>query len=169
MTKGYLIKCINTCTKVDQIALKQDVDNKTWGKITRKNALVLKSIVLRYGWPTVSLVGKLASRNAWLIVQHADHDIGFQRKCLKLMENIFKENPNDVSVENIAFLTDRVLVNKGEKQIYGTQLQRSKDGQLIPRPIKTRRGVDERRKEVGLETLEEYIRRANRQTERKSG
>lgn len=163
MTKAFLIKCINMCVKEDQTALKEGVDNKTWSKITRKNTLVLKSIVLRYGWPTVSLVGKLASRNAWLIVQHADHDTRFQRKCLKLMEKISKENPNDVSVENIAFLTDRILVNKGRKQVYGTQLQRSKSGQFTPRPIEMKRGADKRRKEVGLEGLNEYIQRANQQ------
>jgi len=79
----------------------------------------LKKVVERMGWPTISKVGQEASRSAWLLAQHADFDVEFQEKCLQLM---LDAEPNNVNLENIAFLTDRIAVNKREKQTYGTQL-----------------------------------------------
>lgn len=61
----------------------------TWKKvqeIDRANLVKLKRIVSRFGWPTITLVGKRASRMAWLLVQHADSDVKFQEQCLELMK-----------------------------------------------------------------------------------
>ena len=52
----------------------------------------LKEIVKAHGWPTIPLVGKKASRNAWLLVQHANHDLGFQKKCLARMEQMVNQD-----------------------------------------------------------------------------
>jgi hypothetical protein len=56
---------------------------------------------------------------------------------------------------DIAYLTDRVLVNTGKPQVYGTQFQ-SEGGIRKPRPIRDPENVDERRNEMGLTTLAEY-------------
>jgi translation initiation factor 6 (eIF-6) len=96
-------------------------------------------------------VGKEASHLAWLIVQHADHDVEFQEKCLKLMKQKLKEKKID-PIE-VAYLTDRVRVNKGKKQIYGTQFYLNKNGKLIPRPIYDKKNLDKRRKKLDLGIL----------------
>jgi len=59
------------------------------------------------------LVGKKASQGAWLIAQHADHDLKFQKKCLKLLAEKLKIKK--VEPRNFAYLTDRVLVNSRQK------------------------------------------------------
>jgi hypothetical protein len=61
----------------------------------------------------------------------------------------------EVSQQNIAYLTDRVLLAEGKKQLYGTQFTREK-GELQPRPIEDAAHVDQRRAEAGLPPLAEY-------------
>ena len=58
----------------------------------RANMYHLKKIIEKYGWITISEFGKKASRQAWLLVQHADEDPSFQQKCLKIMKNLIPKN-----------------------------------------------------------------------------
>lgn len=137
-----------------EITLGQPSGNKDFNPgVYKDNLEKLKEIVEKIGWPTISKVGKKSSRAAWLITQHADLDVEFQERCLQLM---LDTEPNDVDLENIAYLTDRVAVNKGEKQMYGTQFFINEARDLIPRPIKDRKGLDARRNKMGLEPFETY-------------
>lgn len=130
-------------------------------KIDKKNTLKIKKIIKRYSWPTINLVGEKASKNAWLLVQHADHDVKFQKKCLKLMEDIYKRNQNFINRTNIAYLRDRILVSEGKKQLFGTQFYANKKGVFGPRPIKDIKNLDERRKQYGLTPFSEYKKLMN--------
>lgn len=122
--------------------------------IDKSNLIKMKGIVKKFNWPGVDLVGKKASHLAWLLVQHADSDVDFQEYCLKLMINAAKKN--DVPKPNIAFLTDRILVNKGKSQLYGTQFYKDKTGTLIPRPIQDVKNLNKRRKNMDLEDYNHY-------------
>lgn len=121
-----------------------DLENTNW----------LKEIIAKQGWPTFTLVGKDGAQSAWLLVQHADADPKFQRQCLDLMTKLPK---NEMSQKNFAYLTDRVLLAEGKKQIYGTQFT-TIDGKVQPRPLEDPVNVDKRRAEVGLSTLAEYAK-----------
>lgn len=66
------------------------------------------------------------------------------------------EPKNDVNKRNIAYLEDRVAVSDGRPQVYGTQFYEDSDGQMQPRPIFDPENIERRRKEMGLETFEEY-------------
>src|SRR5690242_7513000 len=79
---------------------KVDVENTKW----------LRGVVDKQGWPTYSAVGKNGADAAWLLVQHADAEPKFQRRCLDLMAALPK---NEVSQSNLAYLTDRVLLAEG--------------------------------------------------------
>lgn len=72
-------------------------------RVDLKNTKRLKKIIEKFGWPTISKVGKEASNAAWLLVQHADNDPKFQQKCLLLM---LKVKVGDINLQNIAYLTD---------------------------------------------------------------
>lgn len=138
---------------------------KTWKfdvSIDRNNTRELKEIIKKYGWPTISLVGKKASNAAWLIAQHADHDIRFQKRVLDLFSKIKTKNSRDINLQNIAYLTDRILVKEKKKQIFGTQFYWNKQGELLPFPILNKRNVEKIRKDHNLLTLEENIRRINK-------
>lgn len=110
----------------------------------------LQEIIHQFGWPGYKLVGEEASFSFWLLVQHTD-ELPFQKKCLGLLKIAVQEN--DAKPENLAYLTDRILINEGKPQVYGTQI--TDEG--TPYPIEDEEHVNERREEVGLCTLEEYL------------
>jgi hypothetical protein len=120
----------------------------------KENTARLTKIIDRSGWPTVTQVGQDGAHAAWLLVQHADANPKFQRTCLDLMAKLPKE---EVSQKDVAFLTDRVLLAEGKKQVYGTQFT-SAGGKWEPRPLEQPEQVDERRKAVGLPPLAEYVK-----------
>jgi len=127
--------------------------NKWDQKIDRANTKELKKLIKKYGWPDIELVGKEASKGAWLIAQHADHDVKFQEYCLNLMKKKLKDNK--IEQQYFAYLTDRVLVNQGKPQLYGTQFYLKKN-KLIPRPIKDETGLNKRRRKFKLEPFTKY-------------
>lgn len=128
-------------------------------KIDRANTARMKEIIAEFGWPGKSLVGGDASIAAWLLVQHADLDVPFQKQCLALMEQAVKDK--EARAADFAYLTDRVLVADNQKQRYGSQLL-PVNGKLTPQPIEDEEHVDKRRKEIGLEPLAEYVKTAEK-------
>ncbi|OGN07089.1 MAG: hypothetical protein A2669_02280 [Candidatus Yanofskybacteria bacterium RIFCSPHIGHO2_01_FULL_48_25b] len=125
-------------------------DNKA---LVASNTNRMREIVEKIRWPTISKVGESVSNMAWLLVQHADHDVEFQKMALELMKAVA---PGDVSKRNIAYLEDRVRVNADQPQLYGTQFSGETRETYEPKPIEDPERVDERRKEMGMETLGEY-------------
>lgn len=122
-------------------------------EVDKRNTKRMKAIVAKYGWPTKRMVGGDGARAAWLLVQHADHAVAFQRQCLtRLLKH---KDTGQVSDQDIAYLTDRVRVNEGKPQTYGTQFHVF-EGVRQPRPIHDPDDVEKRRKSMGLPTLKEY-------------
>ena len=122
--------------------------------VDERNIKKLKSIINKYGWPTYDSVGPTTAKWAWLLVQHADFDVKFQIKCLTLMKNAVKRN--QARKEDLAYLTDRVLINTGKKQLYGTQFYIDEKGKFGPRPINNQKNLDARRKKMGLPPFNQY-------------
>jgi len=120
------------------------------------NTARMKTIVAARGWPGRGLVGDDGAQAAWLLVQHADHDPAFQRACLELLGRAVQAGEADAG--HHAYLTDRVLLAEGNQQRYGTQFMLV-GGAWQPRPLADPDRVDERRRQVGLEPLEDYRRR----------
>lgn len=149
---------LQSMINVDQAMRNRCADNPDeWDEtVDHRNTKYLKTIVNEIGWPSISKVGREGSSNAWLLVQHADHNPDFQKKCLELMKS---ESEGEVSKRDIAYLEDRIAVGDGRPQIYGTQFRTNSDGQLEPLPIQDPDNVDKRRKEMGLETLDENQKR----------
>jgi hypothetical protein len=124
-------------------------------EIDRQNTGRMQEIIKQYGWPGKSLVGSDGAHAAWLLVQHADRDRPFQKRCLVLLAEAVKKG--EATGEQLAYLTDRVRVGEKKPQVYGTQL-RWVDGKLQPQPIEDEANVDRRRKGVGLPPLADYLR-----------
>jgi hypothetical protein len=130
--------------------------------VDKRHAVELKDIIKKYGWPTISLVGKKASSNAWLLAQHADKDQKFQEMVFKLLKKIDKESEGlDIDRANIAYLTDRLLVKKKKRQQFGTQFDFDKSGRLVLHPVKNPKGVDKLRKEYNLPPLKKFMKMAD--------
>lgn len=136
---------------------KLDSLNLLKSKIFESNYTKVKTIYEVIGYPSISKYGKENSYNYWLLVQHCDNDIVFQEKVLNKMKKLVKKN--DVNKKNYAYLYDRVMKNKGMKQYFGTQftyLPPNYEPTVIN--IEDSINVNIRRKEIGLEPLEEYIK-----------
>ena len=126
--------------------------------IDRANTEQLKTIIEEHGWPTVALVGNDGARAAWLLAQHADHDPEWQRHLLKLMEP--HAGTGQADPVDHAYLIDRVRVNAGRPQLYGTQ-HHDVDGERQPLPIEDPETVDERRNKLGMRRLKSYTKFVN--------
>jgi hypothetical protein len=138
---------------VDQ-AMRMNVinDNAQWdSSIDETNQRRLMQIVDSEGWPAIAKVGAEASHAAWLLVQHAAN-LTFMERCLELMQAL---PAGEVKPVNIAYLQDRVLMMKGEPQVYGTQFQGIGEAMRVY-PIQDMEHVDERRARVGLDTFAAY-------------
>jgi hypothetical protein len=122
--------------------------------VDEENTKWLKGLIEKHGWPTNTLAGKDGASAAWLLVQHADADPKFQRHCLDLMAKVPKEG---ISQTNLAYLTDRVLLAEGKRQLYGTQFH-FEGGKWQARPLEDEANVDKRRAEAGLPPLAEYAK-----------
>jgi hypothetical protein len=134
-------------------------DRKALDAVDAVNLPWLKAVVAAHGWPTYALVGADAAHDFWLLVQHGDRDLAFQTRCLSLMEAALQQG--QANGLNFAYLTDRVLTGHGKLQRYGTQFMQEPDGSWKVQPLEDPDQVDERRKAVGLDTLEEYTRQMN--------
>ena len=139
----------------DQEMREKAVDDKeSWDdRIDPDNTARMKEIIEQIGWPTVSKVGSKASTDAWILVQHADKDIVFQKYCLDLMK---QEPTGEVALHDIAYLEDRIRIHSGKPQLYGTQFNWTPDNKPL-QDIEDPENVDQRRAEMGLKTLAENI------------
>ncbi len=115
----------------------------------------LKQYLSAEGYPGFDRVGEESSSNFWLMVQHCDEDLEFQKQVLQALKvEVDRENG---SGSNYAYLYDRVQINQGLEQYYGTQLDYSWDGQAFAQAVRDSLGVNERRLALGLEPLEDYL------------
>lgn len=119
--------------------------------VHRRNNARMATIIAAVGWPGRTLVGDDGCRAAGFIVQHAILDPEFQARCLPLLEGAVATGEAFPPI--LAFLTDRVLLEQGRPQRYGTQFVGGPDGCLIPRTIEEPETVDDRRRAMGLEPL----------------
>ncbi|HRH41248.1 MAG TPA: hypothetical protein PKY82_06345 [Pyrinomonadaceae bacterium] len=125
---------------------------------TFKNHIpILKQIIAENSFPTYDLVGKMAGDNFFTMIQHSDADLQFQKDCLKIIEKQVKKKQANAC--SFAYLTDRVNINSGKPQIYGTQLDYKND-QAVSKNLKDPKNVNKRRIKLGLEPLEDYLKKA---------
>lgn len=116
---------------------------------------MLKRLLEHHGWFTVSTFGKQADVHAWLLTQHADSDIAFQKRVLTMLESLVERG--DTDPQNYAYLYDRIAMHEDRPQRFGTQ------GDCVgphwrPLPLEDETRVDELRAGVGLPPLSQYAK-----------
>jgi hypothetical protein len=117
----------------------------------------------QYGFLGFDTVGEPASTAFWLLVQHSDAFPEFQKRILKAMDSqVAKKNANPT---HYALLFDRVQVNAGLKQKFGTQVSYAvqSTGKAYPKiGLIDSLQVDLYRKQYQLEPLKEYLNQMTR-------
>jgi hypothetical protein len=132
-----------------------------WQRIDEENTRWLAEVLSARGWPGRTLVGEEGAGAAWLLAQHADRDPGRQRTFLHALRSAVGQG--QASRAHLAYLEDRVRVNAGQPQLYGTQFTVT-DGEIGPCPIEDRQRLDERRADAGLEPFADYEARMRDQS-----
>ena len=132
-------------------------DREFWKRMQAEDKLRedrLTRIIAEQGWPRISQVGHQAANSAWLIAQHGSP--AFLQRCLPLMQAAADQH--ELPLSSLALSIDRVLMQEGKKQLYGSQLQ-IKDGRTLDYPIEDMATVDVRRAAMGLEPYAQYRQR----------
>ncbi len=123
-------------------------------KINEENLDRLIEIIDTKGWPKKSVVKEDAARTVFLIIQHADLET--QKKYLPIMK--VSSNNGEANWNYLALLIDRVNLREGKGQIYGSQIGQNKNGSSYVMDLQEPEYVNQRRKEVGLGLIEDYVR-----------
>lgn len=120
-------------------------------KTDAANLSRLKTIVKIHGVPSAGTIGTQGMQAFWVLVQHADGDPSLQEQVLAALS----VDSRGLPLNEIALLTDRVQVNRGKPQIYGTQFHRE-SGTFVPDTIEDASALAERRKRMDLMPLADY-------------
>ncbi|HVY54524.1 MAG TPA: DUF6624 domain-containing protein [Thermodesulfobacteriota bacterium] len=106
-----------------------------------------------WGWPAQHN-DKDALERFWLLIQHADTNVPLQSRALRLLETAVS---NGYPYKHqLAYLTDRVLVNTSQRQKFATQV-RVVNGRLEPHPYEKTADIDLLRERYNLPPLEAYM------------
>lgn len=116
----------------------------------------ISEIFEEYGYPGFNRVGKEGSENFWLMVQHSNHNPDFQKKVLEKMR--IAVDQNNATPSNYGLLVDRVNVNAGKAQVYGTQVSYNTGlCYAYADNLEDSINVDKRRASMGFRPLAVYL------------
>jgi hypothetical protein len=118
----------------------------------------LEEIVDIHGWPSFDLVGAEASGGAQVILQHGS--VERKKRLLPQLEKAVSDG--QALASDLAMVRDSIRVADGQKQIYGTAIVNGPDGEMMLHPLEDPDSVDARRKAVGLQPLEDYLRESEK-------
>jgi hypothetical protein len=118
------------------------------------NSMIVTDLIDKYGWIGKEAAGGYGNSTLALVLQHSN--INVQKKYLPLMREALKNKKADP--DDLAILEDKVALAEQKKQIFGSQLI-SFDGKNYHfLPIEDPENIDKRRTELGLNTMDEYVR-----------
>jgi hypothetical protein len=135
-------------------------DRQRWRAVRlsdQNNLRWLRELVAGKGFPTVAQVGEMGVSHAWVLLQHMDDDPQFQAALLPTLERRFADG--ELSGDNLARFTDRVLKAQGKPQRYGTQFTPEQWTQAhfgLPDDESVRE-VEAHRRELGVMPLADYV------------
>jgi hypothetical protein len=143
--------------KLDQVVRKDPSRHGEMKQVDTDNTTWLKKVVVDHGWIDSRRFGTKAADTAFLLVQHSG-DLPLMLAALPEIEKDVRAGR--LSAENFAFLFDRVQIMQGGQQRYGTQvIKEGEKGDWVVGRLEDPDRVDERRKEIGLGPLADYLAR----------
>lgn len=136
-----------------------DTFDALWEKQKRLDSInqeKVEEILASDGWPSTEEVGQKGCETIFHVLQHADYHVSWQKQYLPKVRQAAKAGKIDSS--EMAMFIDRVKINSGQKQVYGTQIGYYKPtGQHFVKPLKQPMTVEKRRKQVGLPPMDLYL------------
>ncbi len=121
-----------------------------------KNYPVILHIFEQYGWLKQSIVGRDAASDFWLLSAHqSDAHPELASRELVAMKNAVGEG--EASEANYALFYDSVAKSQGRPQHWGTKTM-CKDGKLTLYPVDDLEGLERRRDEAQLPSMDFYLK-----------
>lgn len=157
-TLSRLIDSLKTEDQKPVTLTNADSATAAYQRVIRRNFPAVKNILEQHGFPGYNLVGTVSSHNYWLLVQHSDFNVRFQKNALARMKKEVKKK--NASGQDYAYLVDRIALNEGRKQLYGTQVIMGEGGTKL-KPCRNISDLDKRRMQVGLTPIKEYLKKAD--------
>jgi hypothetical protein len=139
----------------------QDKEGRTLpptSPVTIENREYLKALIQELGWIDLHRFGDEGSGNAIILAQHSG-DLPLMVAILPFVEKECK-GAGESSVM-YAILYDRLQLNLGRKQRFGTQVGMDSEGHPMVLPLEDASKVEQFRKEIGLPPLAEYLKLAS--------
>jgi hypothetical protein len=125
-------------------------------KVCEKNYPVVLHIYEKYGWPRISVVGRQAASDFWLLAVHqTTRHLEFAKRALQDMQRAVEAG--DASKANYALFEDSVLQAEGKPQHWGTKTI-CKDGKRVLYPVDDPAELEQRRNELQLQPLDKYLK-----------
>ena len=128
-------------------------------RVDSLNQATVFDILDKEGWPYH--LSEKANRAIWIVIDHSD--LAYRSKYLGLVKEKAEEGVLDKT--DYAILNDRVRLEEGKPQIYGTQIKMAATivdddiaMQLCLWPVENPAALDSLRSTVGLSPIEEYLK-----------
>jgi hypothetical protein len=130
--------------------------------VHRRNGDRLTELLDQLGqWPGFHLVGVDGSQAGFIVAQHDIANPSLLRRATELYRAAV--GIGDADPENLAAMVDRICYFEGRAQRYGTHVGWDEEGRFGPwPPIEQPETVDQRRRELGLSPLADWLTQARR-------
>jgi VWFA-related protein len=135
----------------------KEKDQQKLHKLYDANTIRLCEILKTHGWPTTALVDREGVNAAFRILGVGTYEM--QRDLLTVIATVIKTDPSQKA--EFAGIYDRLRVNAGMKQLFGTQAV-SMGGFLVLYPVEDQAKLDARRAEFNLTPMGDYIKNLER-------
>jgi hypothetical protein len=164
-----LVLMLDTIYKMDQI-IRDPIDSieqaygweseemqsylRKMGKQDSLHLIKVENILDKRGWLGPDVIGYEGSLALFLVIQHSAPEV--RTKYLPMMRKAAEKG--DVRGDHLGYVEDRHAMEHNEKQIYGSQLAfDTLSGEAYVWPLIDPENVNNRRAEVGLNTIQEYL------------
>jgi hypothetical protein len=145
--------------KKDQAVRSDPSQSSKMGEVDASNVGYIRALVEKVGWIDVDRFGPRTSVNAFLLVQHSG-ELPLMTAVLPFIERDARRFPD--FAQPYTLLYDRVELNLGQKQRYGTQIHTDAAGNPEVLPLEDPAHVDNFLKELKLPPLSEYLATASK-------
>lgn len=128
-------------------------DNFMVEELDVSNLAAVEQILGKCGMPNITTAGEKGMSAIWLVIQHASAE----KRAQYFPQLLEAAKKGDLERQDIALMQDRMLMDAGNAQLYGSQIMMNEDGTYDLYELKDPSTVDARRAAMGMGPLSEYV------------
>lgn len=162
LQKKPLVADLNTvdCTNLKSVLnrlfdrmLMENEDSGLTELLQKQNTEALEHILKTCGFPTSQTAGEDGMQTVWSLLQDASKET----RTTYFPAVIEASKNGDLERQDVALMQDKLLMDYGKPQLYGSQVLRNDNGIFELYKLENPSGVDARRAIMGMTPLAEYL------------